>query len=130
MTVCVLVIDDSEAVRRSVEQILSDAGYFAIVASSGSEGLRLRQETMPELVIADVMMPERDGIELMMEMRRQDPAVKILAMTAFRHSGSVDFPEMLRRLGADDVLLKPLAPEVLLAKVDRLASLPAALTAA
>jgi len=130
MSVCVLVIDDSEAVRRSVEQILSDAGYFAIIASSGSEGLRLWQETMPELVIADVMMPERDGIEMMMEMRREDPTVKILAMTGFRHSGSVDFPEMLRRLGADDVLLKPLAPEVLLAKVDRLVSLPAALTAA
>lgn len=130
MSSCVLVIDDSEAVRRSVERILADAGYFAIVASSGGEGLRLWQETQPELVVADVMMPERDGIELMMEMRRQDPAVKILAMTGFRHSGSVDFTEMLRRLGADDVLLKPLAPEVLLAKVDRLVSRPAALTAA
>jgi DNA-binding response OmpR family regulator len=80
------------------------------------------QEMQPELVVTDIMMPERDGIETMIEIRRHCPQAKILAMTGFRHSGSVDFGEMLRRLGADDVLIKPFDPEVLLAKVDRLVS--------
>ncbi len=131
MSICVLVIDDSKVVRRLVETTLSEAGYSAVAASDGSEGMQLWRETQPALVITDIMMPERDGIETMIEIRRHCPQAKILAMTGFRHSGSVDFAEMLRRLGADDVLIKPFAPEVLLAKVDRLISLePRARTAA
>ncbi len=130
MNIWVLVVDDDEAVRRGVALILNGAGYCAIAAGSGSEALRLCQETEPELVIADVTMPARDGIDTMMELRRSGAEVKILAMTGPRQQGSVDVAEMLRRLGADDVVLKPLEPEVLLAKVDRLISLPAALTAA
>ena len=131
MSICVLVIDDSKVVRRTVETMLTEAGYSAVAASDGSEGMQLWQETQPALVITDIMMPERDGIETMLEIRRHCPQAKILAMTGFRHSGSVDFAEMLRRLGADDVLIKPFTPEVLLAKVDRLISLePRARTAA
>ncbi|MGO8917062.1 MAG: response regulator [Stellaceae bacterium] len=124
MSMSVLVIDDSKTIRRSVETLLTEAGYSVVVAGHGDEGTRLWQEIAPELIITDVMMPERDGIELMMEIRRHRPQAKILAMTGFHHSGSVDFVEMLRRLGADDVLIKPFAPEVLLTKVDRLVSLP------
>lgn len=129
MTISVLVIDDSKTVRRSVETLLTDAGYRVMAAGHG-DGIRLWQELRPELIVTDIMMPERDGIEMMMEIRRHCPETRILAMSGFRHSGSVDFAEMLRRLGADDVLDKPFAPEVLLTKVDRLACLPTALTAA
>ncbi|HXZ00593.1 MAG TPA: response regulator [Stellaceae bacterium] len=130
MTISVLVVDDSKTLCRSLGTLLSEAGYSAATARSGEEGLRLWQEIQPELVITDVMMPERDGIEMIMDIRRHRPQAKILAMTAFRHSGTVDFADMLRRLGADDVLIKPFAPEVLLTKVDRLISLPTALFAA
>ncbi len=80
--------------------------------------MRLWQELQPALVITDIMMPERDGIETIMEIRRQSPQARILAMTGFRHTGSVDFPEMLRRLGADEVITKPSVATELLAKVD------------
>lgn len=122
MSIRVLVIDDSKVVRRTVEAMLRDAGYAALAASDGREGMEMWRETQPDLVLTDIMMPERDGIETMMEIRRHCPQAKILAMTGFSHSGSVDFGEMLRRLGADDVLIKPFNPEVLLAKVDRLVS--------
>jgi DNA-binding response OmpR family regulator len=131
MSIRVLVIDDSRVVRRTVEATLKEAGYAAIAAADGREGVQVWQEMQPELVVTDIMMPERDGIETMIEIRRHCPQAKILAMTGFRHSGSVDFGEMLRRLGADDVLIKPFDPEVLLAKVDRLVSRdPAARSAA
>jgi CheY-like chemotaxis protein len=131
MSISVLVIDDSNVVRHAVERTLSGAGYAAVAAADGEEGIRLWQEARPGLVITDIMMPERDGIETIMEIRRRCPDAKILAMTGFRHSGSVDFAEMLRRLGADDVLIKPFDPEVLLAKVDRLVNLgPVELSAA
>jgi CheY-like chemotaxis protein len=122
MSIRVLVIDDSKVIRRTVEAMLRDAGYAALAAADGREGMEMWRETQPDLVLTDIMMPERDGIETMMEIRRHCPQAKILAMTGFNHSGSVDFGEMLRRLGADDVLIKPFAPEVLLAKVDRLVS--------
>lgn len=131
MSIRVLVIDDSAVMRRLVMMTLNDAGYAAYSASDGEEGMRLWQQTEPELVITDIMMPERDGIETIMEIRRHRPRAKILAMTGFRHSGSVDFAEMLQRLGADDVLVKPFDPEVLLTRVDRLISRePVELTAA
>ncbi|HZB91027.1 MAG TPA: response regulator [Stellaceae bacterium] len=131
MSFSVLIIDDSKVVRRAVEATLTAAGYGVLAAANGNEGMQLWEETQPGLVITDIMMPERDGIETIMEIRRQRPQAKILAMTGFHHSGSVDFGEMLRRLGADDVLLKPFDPEVLLAKVDRLINLgPVELSAA
>jgi DNA-binding response OmpR family regulator len=118
MSSSVLVIEDSKVVRLSVERSLAAAGYDVVAAQDGSEGMRLWQEAQPDLVITDIMMPQRDGIETIMEIRRLSPQAKILAMTGFRHTGSVDFAEMLRNLGADDVLTKPFASEVLLAKVD------------
>jgi DNA-binding response OmpR family regulator len=130
MNIWVLVIDDDEPARRGVARLLNDAGYSVMVAGNGGEGLRLCQETEPDLVIIDVAMPVRDGIDTLIELRSSGAAAKILATTGLRHGGSVDIAEMLRRVGADDVALKPCEPEVMLAKVDRLVSLPAAQTAA
>jgi DNA-binding response OmpR family regulator len=124
MTTSILVIEDSKALRLIVEHSLSQAGYRVTSAQDGSEGVRLWEETQPELVITDIMMPERDGIETIREIRRQKPHAKILAMTGFYRSGSIDFPEMLRRLGADDVLTKPFLPKALLAKVDAMLKRP------
>ena len=124
MTTSILVIEDSKALRLIVEHSLSQAGYTVMSAEDGSEGVRLWQETQPELVITDIMMPERDGIETIREIRRQKPHAKILAMTGFYHSGSIDFPDMLRRLGADDVLTKPFLPKALLAKVEAMLKRP------
>lgn len=124
MTTSILVIEDSKALRLIVEHSLSQAGYRVTSAEDGSEGVRLWEETQPELVITDIMMPERDGIETIREIRRQKPHAKILAMTGFYHSGSIDFADMLRRLGADDVLTKPFLPKALLAKVDAMLKRP------
>jgi DNA-binding response OmpR family regulator len=80
----------------------------------------LRQQALPDLVVTDIITPERDGIETMKEIRRRAPLAKILAMTGFRLDSSPEFPAMLRHLGADDVLTEPFGPELLLAKVDAL----------
>jgi DNA-binding response OmpR family regulator len=129
MNIWVLVVDDDEAMRRGIARLLSEAGYSTMAVAS-AEALRLCQETEPELVIADVAPPLSDGVDTMMELRRSGVVAKILAMSGLRPQGGVDVAETLLRLGADDVLLKPFEPEVLLAKVDRLVSLPFALTAA
>jgi DNA-binding response OmpR family regulator len=120
----ILVIEDSKALRLFVGHSLSEAGYTVMSAQDGSEGVRLWQERQPELVITDIMMPERDGIETIQVIRRQNPHAKILAMTGFCRSGSIDFPDMLRCLGADDVLTKPFLPKALLAKVDAVLKRP------
>jgi len=122
MSIRVLVIDESPVVRGAAERSLIEAGYEAISAADGREGLRVWREVHPDLVVADIMMPQRDGIETIMSIRRQQPGAAILATTCFSHGGTIDFPGLLRRLGADDVLAKPFAPETLLEKVDRLSA--------
>ena len=121
----VLVIDHDRNARRVVERTLQRAGYRVISAFDGAEGLRLWRHTRPDLVITEIVMPEKDGIETMLEIRKLEPKAKILAMTGYIQRGAVNFLEIIRSLGADGVLAKPFVGEQLLAEVDACLQLPA-----
>jgi CheY-like chemotaxis protein len=122
----VLVIDDDRNAGRTIERILQRAGYRVISAVNGAEGLRLWRHTRPDLVITEVVMPEQDGIETMLAIRKLEPRAKILAMTGYLQRGMVNFLEIIRSLGADGVLAKPFRGEQLLVEVDACLQLPAA----
>ena len=102
-------------IRRSVQLSLMQAGDTVIAAPAGVGGVRLWQEALPDLVVTDIIMPERNGIETVKETRRRAPLATILAMTGFRLDSSPELPAMARHLGADDVLT-----ELWLAKLDAL----------
>lgn len=103
----ILLIDDDDDVRRTLVRMLQMAGHEVHEATDGDSGLALFEELKPDLVITDILMPEKEGIETIMILKREHPDVKILAISGGGRSGAMDFLEMARSLGADQVLQKP-----------------------
>src|SRR4051812_37442473 len=77
----VLVIDDEPQMRRLLCLLLHESGFDVIEASDGKEGLQTFRRFRPDLVLCDVFMPEKDGLETMLELSQTYPSVKIIALT-------------------------------------------------
>ena len=110
----ILVIDDDAGVREMLEQTLTAAGYQVTTASNGKQASSLYHSHPPTLVITDIYMPDRDGLEVIMELHQDFPSTKIIAI-----SGQVNrnmLPVSLA-LGALRTLCKPFEPEELLRAV-------------
>jgi two-component system, chemotaxis family, chemotaxis protein CheY len=118
----ILVIDDDPLVRRSLEILLRLGGYEVTTASNGLLGLALFRDTLPDLVITDIIMPEQEGLGTIMAMRKEFPAAKIIAISGGGRMGNLDLLAAARLLGADDAIAKPFDSEVLLERVACLAS--------
>lgn len=116
----ILVIDDAATVRHLVRRILADATHSVIEAQDGEVGLALFEKQRPAIVITDLFMPNREGIETIQHIRRLSPAAKIVAMSTSGSAGGEFYLGAARKLGADAVLAKPFEPAQLLETVDRL----------
>lgn len=103
----ILVIDDDQPVRQSMEIVLQMYGFDVLTASDGDEGLRAYREHVPAAVITDIMMPGTDGIETIREIRREFPDAKIIAMSGGGRVGNTDFVALALKLGADCGIHKP-----------------------
>jgi DNA-binding response OmpR family regulator len=113
----ILVVDDDETVRLALRMVLRAAGHCVIDAEDGRSGLQRFREARPDLVILDVFMPVKDGIETMREIRAWQSDAKIIILSGGGKYGlSV---EGLEDLGAALTLQKPVNGEVLLAAVDQ-----------
>ena len=97
--------------------MLIASGYDVIEAADGKEGLRVYQSGKVDLVITDIMMPEKDGMETISEMRWIDPKVRIIAISGNDRTGEQTYLGMAETLGADGVLAKPFELKGLLAKI-------------
>jgi two-component system chemotaxis response regulator CheY len=109
----VLVVEDDAEFLRLMAHALEAAGHTVMQAADGEAGLRLFRAEPPDLVVCDIVMPDRDGIELIPEMKALLPGVKILAVSGRQLIGALDVLSLARRLGADATLPKPFAMEVL-----------------
>jgi DNA-binding NtrC family response regulator len=77
----ILVVDDEEDIRDALQMILERAGYEVNTASNGSEAIKLQNSDPAELVIIDIIMPETDGVNAIMKIRKTHPGVKIIAIS-------------------------------------------------
>jgi len=102
----VLIIDDDESLRKVIGYMLEEAGYDVDRAASAEEGLRKLAERRPDLVLSDIKMPKRDGIELLSDIKRADPTIPVVMLTAF---ASVETAVEAMKRGASDYLTKPIA---------------------
>jgi len=114
----ILVIDDEPLVRSTVIMILTRAGFSVEEASDGQAGIAMFHKSQPDLVITDIFMPNRDGIEVVMELKRLCPRTTIIAMTGGGQMRMMEIASAAKSLGADHILHKPFERESLLAAVN------------
>ena len=113
----ILIIDDNEQIRAFLRKVLETAGYMVTDAPNGQEGLRQFRQTPTALVITDLLMPDRAGLEVTMALHRESPTVKIIVLTG--GSGQRDFLDVAKLLGAHRTMRKPITMTELLQAVQQ-----------
>ena len=111
----ILVIDDESLLRSTVCTILSREGFTVESAGDGDAGIASVHKNPPDVVITDIFMPNKDGIEIVMELKRCSPHIKIIAMTGGGEARMMEISHAAELLGADLVLRKPFDKSALLA---------------
>src|SRR4051812_20166043 len=100
----VLIIDDEADIRESLETLLDMEGYLIELAANATEGLDRLAKSHYDLVLLDLMMPDRTGIELLQDFRQRDSETPVILITAF---GSVEVAVNALKVGANDYFSKP-----------------------
>ena len=113
----ILIIEDDALLRQTLRFTLEHLGYDVTEAGDGKEGLTIQQTAVCDLVIVDIIMPETDGIKTIIELRRQSPALKIIAISGGGMGKATDYLSTARLLGANRTLAKPFSSEELAASV-------------
>jgi DNA-binding response OmpR family regulator len=113
----ILVIDDNPAFRYSLAGALGKGGYQVVMADDGEHGLVVFRNENPDLVICDLVMPRRNGIDTIQQIRRESPAMKIIAISGGAVMMNVEGLATALESGADDVIVKPFDSEDLLIRV-------------
>jgi DNA-binding NtrC family response regulator len=103
----ILIIDDEVHILLMLKKMLELEGYEIDIASDGAEGLELFRKTAPQLVITDIIMPEKEGLETIREMKRAQPDLKILAMSGGGKISADNYLDTARIFGASSIIEKP-----------------------
>jgi CheY-like chemotaxis protein len=116
----ILVVDDNADMRETLRLLLRHMGYDAEAAFDGNHALEIQRARPADIVITDIFMPRKDGIETIEAFRREWPRVKIVAMSGGGEVALRDYLEVAPEIGADAVLRKPFSPESLEALLRKL----------
>lgn len=117
----ILVIDDDNDVRKCIRNILEQAGYSVLEAENGIVGMDIFRRDKADLVIVDLFMPEKEGIETIIELRKEFPDQKIIAISGgIPGYGPDNFLNIAQKLGADSSLDKPFNMAQLIDAVEKL----------
>jgi DNA-binding response OmpR family regulator len=111
----IVVVEDEPAIRRGLSDVLRLSGYEVTEAPDGASGLREATAAGVDLVLLDIMLPKRDGLEVLAELRRSNPTRPVILLTA---RGSEDDRVRGLKMGADDYVVKPFSAKELIARVE------------
>jgi DNA-binding response OmpR family regulator len=118
-TARILVIDDYEPFRASVKDLLEANGYEVAVAADGDDGIRQFQLRPFDLVLCDVFMPKKEGMETIRDLRQISAGTPIISVTGRSDAFETDFLRMTRELGATRAITKPFEVDEFIALVRR-----------
>lgn len=106
----ILVIEDNEDMRGMLAMTLRHEGFEVAVASDGAVALEELARAPADLIVTDLFMPDKDGIETIEEIRRKHPGAKIVAMSGWQSLQGPDYLDVARAIGAVGTLRKPFDP--------------------
>lgn len=113
----ILFVDDDREFRATQEEALKRANYEAVSVSNGKEALAMLEVADFDLLITDIIMPEMEGIELIREITKTRPALKVIAISGGGRGNPGDYLMIAQKLGVSEVLAKPYSREDLLSAV-------------
>jgi CheY-like chemotaxis protein len=126
----ILIIDDEEEIRDALQMVLESVGYHVKVASNGNEAVALQRGEPADLIITDIIMPGKDGVNIIKEIREEFPGIRIIAISGGGGVQPVEYvPEAItttaylaaaKEAGADMVFTKPFERKDLIDAVDEL----------
>ncbi|MEJ2039532.1 MAG: response regulator [Desulfosarcinaceae bacterium] len=116
----ILVIDDDTQFRLMLRRILEKQGYEVHEASDGKQGLDSYRSLQTDLVITDIIMPEKEGVETIVALRSEYPSVKIIAISGGGRNAPGDYLMLAKKLGAQVTMEKPLDRNHLLEEIELL----------
>lgn len=117
----ILVVDDEESVRDMVKAMIEPAGYDVIEAGNGAEACDACKEAPVDLIITDIVMPEKNGIDLIMDVKKEYPDIPVIAISGGGGiTGRYDYLEIAKLVGAENILKKPFAMADLRSAVDNI----------
>lgn len=114
----ILVIDDEEMVRETLCVVLKNKGYEVEEAENGEDGINLHRENPFDLIITDILMPTKEGIGTIVELKSENHNIPIIAISGGGRTDKVDYLESATMLGADKVLAKPFSNDELILSVE------------
>lgn len=120
----ILIAEDDEAFRLTLSIALTRMGHAVMAARDGKEAIRFASEEPPDILITDIVMPEKEGLEVISEVRHMHPSVKIIAMSGGGYGNAVGYLKIAHALGAHLVIAKPFSNEDLNARVNELLGPP------
>jgi len=122
----ILVIDDNEEFRASVKDLLETSGYDVALAVDGEDGIQQFEQQGCDLVVCDVFMPRKDGLETITEILKISPATTVISTTGYVASTSgreealeVNYLNAAQKFGAAHTLVKPFDPDEFIALIRR-----------
>ena len=118
----ILLVDDDEQLRPMLKMVLERAGHTVNEAGNGREAMESYRQDPTELVVTDLVMPDKEGLETIMELRRAYPDLKIIAMSGGGRTGAQSYLELAVKFGANHILNKPFTNQELLDGVKLLVS--------
>lgn len=116
----IIVLDDEDQVRMMLLQLLERAGHKVFPASSGDEALRVYRENQVDVLITDLIMPDKEGIEVITEFKREFPDVKIIAMSGGGRVGPDNYLNLAEKLGASRTFSKPFNHQEMLKAIEEI----------
>lgn len=118
----ILVTDDDAELRGTLEKLLKLRGYSVDAGRDGLEGAKLLAAQPYDLLITDIVMPNQEGLESIIQAHKKYPAMKIIAMSGAGKTSTEVYLRVAKNVGANHTFQKPWNPKEMLAKVDELLS--------
>ena len=116
----ILLVEDDKDLREVLKISLSRRGFKVFEAENGKEAIIRFKPSITELVVTDLIMPEEDGLKVIMQCREKKPALKIIAISGGGKAGPASYLNLAKALGADAIFSKPFSLNDLISKIEDL----------
>lgn len=117
---CILIVEDDKDLREMLKTSLIRRKYTVQEASNGKEALVRFKPAITDLLITDLIMPDEDGLKIIMNIKEIKPSIKIIAISGGGKAGPGNYLNLAKALGADEIFPKPFSVNELVKKIDEL----------